>query len=393
VHDTSDLENHFDQLLKRAIRGELNPGERAQVDQHVAECADCAAALDGADVFRPAMAPGKQDDALNHAAVAKALVRLHESETFGEALRRWLTLRSATALVVVATLAIGFALRLAPRPQHPVVAPVISLQPLILDDGSEITPVDGRTDVQLVEQTPARATVRLRSGSAQFRVSHDGRRLFRVDTGPIQIEDIGTAFLVGHEAGDKVRVAVSEGKVAVLHHANGWRVELGAGEERVFSTATEFVEPVKEAPLVPASSASADATRAESRARSVDEPAELLLAADLARRSRKPQEAIVPLRRLVERFPKDPRAASAAFTLGWVLLTDLGRPREAASAFASAERNAPRRGLAEDAAARVAESWQKAGDTRRATEAARHYAKVYPSGRYITLMRSMIGEN
>jgi hypothetical protein len=49
--------------------------------------------------------------------------------------------------------------------------------------------------------------------------------------------------------------------------------------------------------------------------------------------------------------------------------------------------------LAEDAAARVAEAWQKAGDSRRAADAARHYERVYPSGRYITLMRGLIGNN
>jgi transmembrane sensor len=102
---------------------------------------------------------------------------------------------------------------------------------------------------------------------------------------------------------------------------------------------------------------------------------------------------VVPLRRLLERYPKDPRAPSAAFTLGWVLLTDLGRPREAAEAFAEAERIAPRGALAEDAAARVAEAWQKAGDLRRAAGAARHYEQMYPNGRYMPLMRGLVGEN
>jgi TolA-binding protein len=101
---------------------------------------------------------------------------------------------------------------------------------------------------------------------------------------------------------------------------------------------------------------------------------------------------VAPLRRLIERYPKDLRAPSAAFTLGLVLLTDLGRAREAAAAFAEAERGAPRGLLAEDAAARVAEAWQKAGDSRRAAQAARHYEQMYPSGRYITLMRGLIGE-
>jgi outer membrane protein assembly factor BamD (BamD/ComL family) len=76
-----------------------------------------------------------------------------------------------------------------------------------------------------------------------------------------------------------------------------------------------------------------------------------------------------------------------------VLLTDLARAHEAAAAFAEAERSAPRGPLAEDAAARVAEAWQKAGDLRRAAEAARHYEQLYPSGRYIALMRGLVGEH
>ena len=75
-----------------------------------------------------------------------------------------------------------------------------------------------------------------------------------------------------------------------------------------------------------------------------------------------------------------------------MLLTDLGRPREAAGAFADAERLAPRGALAEDAAARIAEAWQSAGDTRRAAEAARRYEQMYPTGRYIGLMHGLIGK-
>jgi TolA-binding protein len=122
-------------------------------------------------------------------------------------------------------------------------------------------------------------------------------------------------------------------------------------------------------------------------------PADLLLAADKSRKEKRPQAAVIPLRRLVSQFPKDPRAPSAAFTLGWVLLTDLGRPREAAMAFAEAERIAPRGALAEDAAARVAEAWQKAGDSHRAAQAARHYQRTYPGGRYTALMQGLVGEN
>jgi transmembrane sensor len=217
--------------------------------------------------------------------------------------------------------------------------------------------------------------------------------LFRVDAGSVEIEDLGTVFRVAHEPAGRVRVTVSEGRVAVISVPTRLRVELGAGEERVFSATGEAndVAAPSEAPRPAA--ATKGPIRGQSRAHGADDPAGLLAAADVARRSHAPREAVAPLRRLVERYPRDPRAPSAAFTLGWVLLTDLNRPREAAVAFAEAERIAPRGALAEDAAARVAEAWQKAGEPRRAAAAARHYAQIYPTGRYIGLMRGLIGEN
>jgi transmembrane sensor len=270
-------------------------------------------------------------------------------------------------------------------------------RPVILTDGSEIAPDDAATPVQIAEETPARTTIRLPAGAARFRVRHDARRLFRVDAGPFAIEDLGTVFRVAHEAEGRVRVTVSEGRVAVVSAATRMRVELGAGEDRLFSPATEphdVLDQLSDAAKTAVAPAPAKGSNhGPTRAHGGDDPAGLLAAADVARRSRSPRDAVAPLRRLVERYPKDPRAPSAAFTLGWVLLTDLNRPRDAAVAFADAERIAPRGALAEDAAARVAEAWQKAGEPRRAAAAARHYAQMYPSGRYIVLMRGLIGEN
>jgi ferric-dicitrate binding protein FerR (iron transport regulator) len=427
VRAENDKQEHPESLMDQAIRGELGPEEQAALDRHLAGCAECATEWEGVQIFRAAMAPGSQDDALNHAAVEKALARLEDEtldqaavegalarlqeagtvkprETLGETLRRRLGLRGwlrpALGLAFVGAAAVvvmGLAPHPTERPAAPSVAQVASPRALlVLDDGSEVAPMDGTTAPEIAEQTPVRTTVRLRSGGAQFRIRHDSRRVFWVDAGAIQIADLGTVFRVEHQAGDKIHVAVSEGRVAVLYPATRWRVELGAGEDRVFSAVPEprqTVELAQEAPRPPAPAAFAPIAHPQPRARSADDPAGLLQAADIARQSRHPQAAVAPLRRLVDRYPKDPRAPSAAFTLGWVLLTDLGRAREAAAAFAIAERIAPRGALAEDAAARVAEAWQKAGDPRRAARAARHYEGVYPGGRYTPLMRGLIGEN
>jgi TolA-binding protein len=264
-----------------------------------------------------------------------------------------------------------------------------------LDDGSEVVPIAGTT-VQLTQQTPERTTVQLRFGSAQFHIRHNPRRVFRVDAGPIQIEDLGTAFSVDHQAAGSVHVVVFEGRVAVLSVRSGVRVELRAGDDRIFPITPEPSEgplAAAEPPKAREQATAAGVSHGQARSRNAEDPATLLQAADHARRSRDPEAAVAPLQRLIERYPKDPRTSAAAFTLGWVLLTDLSRPHEAAAAFAEAERRAPRGLLAEDAAARVAEAWQKAGDSRRAAQAARHYEQRYPSGRYITLMRGLIGEH
>ena len=395
-------QDHPQELLDRAIRGELGSSERAVLERHVADCPMCGVELEAARVFRASVAPGRQDESLYRAAIDGAMQRLQERETLRERLRRWLgvnrTLRPVVglaALGVAATVVVGlFLFRTQQKVSSPV--PVAFSRPLVLDDGSEVTPATATTAIQVAEESPTRTTVRLRSGSAQFRVHHDSRRLFVVDAGTVQVEDLGTFFRVAHEAAGKVRVAVTEGRVAVSYPASKSRFELGAGESRMFDplpVSGDASELPKEAPKLSSPPGPATAgPPVPSRARGADEPAALLLAADRARRSHHPQAAVVPLRRLVEKYPKDPRAPSAAFTLGWVLLTDLARAKEAAAAFAEAERNAPRGMLAEDAAARVAEAWQRAGDSRRASEAARHYERLYPTGRHMPLMHALVGE-
>jgi len=118
-----------------------------------------------------------------------------------------------------------------------------------------------------------------------------------------------------------------------------------------------------------------------------DEPEELLLAADVARLSHHPLEAVTPLQRIISRHEKDPRTPLAAFTLGRVLLDDLGRPHEAASAFAEARALAPTGPLAEDALAREVEANSRAGDMARARALALQYQARYPAGARLRVVR------
>ena len=112
-----------------------------------------------------------------------------------------------------------------------------------------------------------------------------------------------------------------------------------------------------------------------------DETADLLLAADAARLGGYPSEAVPYLERVVRAHASDPRSSLASFTLGRVLLDELGRPREAAEAFAAARKaGGP---LAEDALAREVEAASRAGDTARSGELAREYLTRYPKGRRV----------
>jgi len=112
-----------------------------------------------------------------------------------------------------------------------------------------------------------------------------------------------------------------------------------------------------------------------------DEPADLLLASDVARLSGHPTEAVDPLKRILRDHPSDPRAPLAAFTLGRVLLDELGRPADAAAAFSRALALAPGGPLEEDALAREVEAFSRAGDPDRAHEVAETYVSRFPAGR------------
>jgi hypothetical protein len=111
-----------------------------------------------------------------------------------------------------------------------------------------------------------------------------------------------------------------------------------------------------------------------------DEPDELYAAAEVSRRSGHPKDALPPLKLLLDQHARSPRAAQAAMLEGRVLLDDLGRARDAAVAFAQVRQLPGHQGLDEDALAREAEAWWRAGDGARARTRAREYLRIYPDG-------------
>ena len=287
-------------------------------------------------------------------------------------------------------------------------APGTAGEPLRFADGSVATPLDPASVVASRVEATAAIDVDLVRGKAHFEVAKNPARLFRVLAGGVSVEVLGTGFDVERsDAG--ARVSVEHGHVRVKWA--GAQADLFDGEAGVFPpppTATISASSV--AASAPSDSASSSATGASSaiavapkttwrslaregdfdqayKALSAegasavhDEPGELLLAADVARLSHHPSEAVVHLRRVMQEHAADPRAPLAAFTLGRVLLEELGQPGQAADAFARARALGPSGPLAEDALAREVEAWWRAGATDKAQGRAEEYVKLYPKG-------------
>jgi len=237
----------------------------------------------------------------------------------------------------------------------------------------------------------------LTTGAADFEVTKHPERDFVVVAGPVRVRVVGTRFRV-ERAGERTRVSVTEGKVEVQE--GDARVYLEAGESRFFPSA----EPIAKEAAPQQSSGRARflelARGGEFKAAyqlmsqtpgAVGSSAEdLMLAADAARLSGHPEQALGYLRRVTTEHASDSRAPLSAFTLGRVLLSQLSRPGEAAEAFALARRLKPGGGLAEDALAREAEARAAAGSRERAQALARDYLARYPQGKHRATMQKLL---
>jgi transmembrane sensor len=269
----------------------------------------------------------------------------------------------------------------------------------------------------------------LRRGHARFLV--DEARPLRIAAGTVILEARAARFGVSVDR-ERVAIKVDEGRVVVLEGER--RTELGVGDAtfpaQAVLPAASNTSPAPVGPASPSASMSAErsgAPRATVAAPAVEEPAplaprrpswrelaadgdydrahaalandprppadvtQLLLAADVARLSHHPAEALAPLHRILDEHAADPRAQLAAFTLGRVLLDELGRPSEAAAAFVRAEALAPGGPLSEDAVAREIEAWSRAGETTRARARAEDYLRRFPDGRRARSVRRFGG--
>lgn len=289
---------------------------------------------------------------------------------------------------------------------------------LSFSDGSTATRLDRDTAMQIAQASPTQIEVKLERGGGRFDVARNPQRVFRVIAGDVKVEVLGTRFTVERELGH-VLVRVERGRVRVTSR-DGERL-LGVGEEATFPggeppiveppaapVAAHPVEPEtvvdpSPAPIVFAPipvhahwRAAAEKGNYEVAYRQLKEggpravrdvPEELMMAADVARWSHHPAAAVPLLERVVRDHGRDPRAQLAAFTLGRVLLEELGHPREAARAFGRARALDARGPLSADALAREVEAWSRADDGSQARERAEQYLHLYPRGAHLAAVR------
>jgi transmembrane sensor len=278
-------------------------------------------------------------------------------------------------------------------------------------DGSSAQAMDAKSDLVVAAAAPNNVELELRRGAGRFRVTPDASRRFAVRAGPVLVEVRGTEFSVERLAG-RTHVIVTRGRVHVTSPSE--TAEVGAGQERWFAEAERAAPPVVapdvdepvDVPVTPKAQRRVDSKR-ERRWRMLasqgqfdeaygwmrqsadvrDEAEELLLAADVARLAGHPNEALPYLEQVFAHHPGDPRVVLARFTLGRILMDDLGRPAEAAEAFAAARRKNPDGPLAEDALAREVQALFKAGNTELVRTRAQEFMRRYPTSKRVELVR------
>jgi transmembrane sensor len=218
-------------------------------------------------------------------------------------------------------------------------------------------------------------------------VTRRPERSFTVRAGNVTVSVVGTTFNVEMVA-DRVGVTVEKGAVEV-----DWGLgqkQLLAGESGWFPPLVMNAQPEATVERLRSASDGGNTRAPPGSVHASPRNAQQLLAeVDTARASGQPTRAVDLLREILRDYPNDPRSPLAAFTLGRVLLNELGRPREAAAAFEQVRRKAPASQFAEDALAREVEAWTRASEPGRARSLATVYLERYPSGRHARRVKAL----
>ena len=354
--------------------------------------------------------------------------------------RRVNTLRAASVLAVACVIgAAAFSMRseesavIASKPPAAQNAAAVNSRiqeghTIHLLDGSRAQLAGAQSELEIVQNDPERVGLKLLQGSAHFDVVPNPKRSFEVEAAPYRVVVIGTIFDVERSA-DHVSVSVERGHVRVYgpHGADDLlpgqnkRFELVASSQAQATPAAPTVletleieapEPEIDAPkqarrvnrggghataswrsLTQSGDYDAAFASLQQSPSVQNDPSELMDAADAARLSGHPSEAVSYLERVVDGHRKSPVAPLAAFTLGREYLDRLGQPYKAAEAFELARKLAPAGSLAQDALAREVEALSKGGNAEKAYVRAREYIQAYPNGRRLRAVQLYGGIN
>jgi tetratricopeptide (TPR) repeat protein len=210
------------------------------------------------------------------------------------------------------------------------------------------------------------------------------------------VEVVGTVLSVDSRQ-DGVRVAVEVGSVIVRSPSLADGVQrLGAGQSLLLPV------PQSAAP-VPEALGSLDAVTAPRRVRvparaparapravaAALDGGELWTRADAARRRGDPRAASQLLEQLLREHPDDAGAPLAAFTLGTLLVDELGRPEDAAVAFRRALDPGPPVLLREACFLRLAKALREAKDAAGLRSLVTEYAAAHPDGEQLGALRAL----
>ncbi len=289
-------------------------------------------------------------------------------------------------------------------------APTVPATEMRFSDGSIATAMTAGAILELQKTSESEIVVVAKAGSYRFDVVHNPARQFVVRVAGVEVRVLGTQFVVA-QANQRVEVRVERGRVEVTWPEG--RSELGVGDsgwfppERQAAVHDGTPSTADSSKVLPAGSATAhERSRFVELSRQGNYQAafsivaqapnlfqnsaeDLMMAADAARLSNHPAEAVPYLQRIMKEHATDSRAPLAAFTLGRIYMSQLGQPASAARAFAQVRQLAPAGALAEDALAREAEALAQAGQTAAAQRQAAAYLKQYPSGRSRERLREL----
>ncbi len=365
----------------------------------------------------------------------QALARIWSKIDAGQQRRSWRSWRfdrtaiAGGALAMAAAAVIGVAvahhdggpLRLSDgRPIVAVAAPADGAV-LSMSDGSRVELSPGARFEPLLS-TGTSFVGMLQSGRADFEVHPGGPRRWQIECGLATVEVIGTGFSCEREPGH-LRVAVRHGVVLVRGDRVRDRAQrLIAGDSIEVSDAPPIVlpppaEPETQPATPPVAPENEPATPtvtitvhwrelaragrqreafAALGARGLIKEArqsgvgDLLLLADVARLSGHPHEAVAPLERILDVYPRDAQAPLAAFALGRLELDTLNTPGRAAGTLQRALDLGLPQSLREDVRARLVEAHARAGNRTAARAAADAYLREFPGGRYRAQVESQL---